>query len=72
MASKPEFVQYIADQLSDAGNIAYRKIFIEYLPNSANASLTIGILIMYLLQKQIEITNRIKSLNILFLYCQAS
>lgn len=30
MASKPEFVQYIADQLRDAGNITYRKMFGEY------------------------------------------
>lgn len=30
MASKPEFVQYIADQLSEAGQITYRKMFGEY------------------------------------------
>lgn len=30
MASKPEFVQYIADQLRDAGDITYRKMFGEY------------------------------------------
>ena len=30
MASKPEFVEYIADQLSDAGSITYRKMFGEY------------------------------------------
>lgn len=30
MASNPEFVQYIADQLSDAGHIIYRKMFGEY------------------------------------------
>lgn len=30
MASRPEFVQYIADQLGDAGNITYRKMFGEY------------------------------------------
>lgn len=30
MASKPEFVQFIADQLRDAGNITYRKMFGEY------------------------------------------
>lgn len=30
MASRPEFVQYIADQLSGAGNITYRKMFGEY------------------------------------------
>lgn len=30
MASKPEFVQYIADQLRDAGEIACRKMFGEY------------------------------------------
>lgn len=30
MASKPEFVQYIADQLSGAGTITYRKMFGEY------------------------------------------
>lgn len=30
MASKPEFVQYIADQLSGAGEITYRKMFGEY------------------------------------------
>lgn len=30
MASKPEFVQYIADQLADAGEITYRKMFGEY------------------------------------------
>ena len=30
MASKAEFVEYIADQLSMAGNITYRKMFGEY------------------------------------------
>ena len=30
MASNPEFVKYIADQLSDAGTITYRKMFGEY------------------------------------------
>lgn len=30
MASRPEFVQYIADQLSGAGEITYRKMFGEY------------------------------------------
>ncbi len=30
MASRPEFVQYIADQLSGAGQITYRKMFGEY------------------------------------------
>ncbi|MCI9505444.1 MAG: TfoX/Sxy family protein [Oscillospiraceae bacterium] len=30
MASKPEFVQYVADQLRDAGEITYRKMFGEY------------------------------------------
>lgn len=30
MASNPEFVQYIADQLADAGDITYRKMFGEY------------------------------------------
>lgn len=30
MASKPEFVQYIADQLQEAGMITYRKMFGEY------------------------------------------
>ena len=30
MASKPEFVQYIADQLQEAGQITYRKMFGEY------------------------------------------
>lgn len=30
MASKPEFVEYIADQLSGAGQITYRKMFGEY------------------------------------------
>lgn len=30
MASKPEFVQYIAEQLHDAGCITYRKMFGEY------------------------------------------
>lgn len=30
MASKPEFVQYIAEQLRDAGCITYRKMFGEY------------------------------------------
>lgn len=30
MASNPEFVQYIADQLTDAGEITYRKMFGEY------------------------------------------
>lgn len=30
MASTPEFVNYIADQLSGAGQITYRKMFGEY------------------------------------------
>lgn len=30
MASRPEFVQYIADQISEAGKITYRKMFGEY------------------------------------------
>ena len=30
MASKPEFVQYVADQLSGAGMITYHKMFGEY------------------------------------------
>ncbi len=30
MASKEEFVQYIADQISGAGNITYRKMFGDY------------------------------------------
>lgn len=30
MASKPEFVQYIAEQLHGAGCITYRKMFGEY------------------------------------------
>lgn len=30
MASNPEFVQYIAEQLHDAGRITYRKMFGEY------------------------------------------
>jgi len=30
MASRREFIQYIADQLSGAGNITYRKMFGEY------------------------------------------
>ena len=30
MASSLEFVQYAADQLSDAGTISYRKMFGEY------------------------------------------
>lgn len=30
MASNPEYVQYIADQLSTAGEITYRKMFGEY------------------------------------------
>ncbi|MBD5095988.1 MAG: TfoX/Sxy family protein [Lachnospiraceae bacterium] len=30
MASNPEFVEYVADQLRDAGNITYRKMFGEY------------------------------------------
>lgn len=30
MASNPEFVEYVADQLSDAGTITYRKMFGEY------------------------------------------
>lgn len=30
MASNPEFVQYIADQLQEAGQITYRKMFGEY------------------------------------------
>ena len=31
MASSLEFVQYAADQLSDAGTISYRKMFGEYM-----------------------------------------
>lgn len=30
MSSKPEFVQFIADQLESAGQITYRKMFGEY------------------------------------------
>lgn len=30
MASKPEFVEYIADQLQGAGNITWKKMFGEY------------------------------------------
>lgn len=30
MASKPEFVQYAADQLAEAGVITYRKMFGDY------------------------------------------
>lgn len=30
MASSPEFVQYVADQLSGAGTVSYRKMFGEY------------------------------------------
>lgn len=30
MASRPEFVQYVADQLAGAGEITYRKMFGEY------------------------------------------
>lgn len=30
MSSRPEFVQYIADQLEGAGHITYRKMFGEY------------------------------------------
>lgn len=30
MASSKEFVEYIADQLTDAGEITYRKMFGEY------------------------------------------
>lgn len=30
MSSKPEFVTYIADQLQEAGEISYRKMFGEY------------------------------------------
>lgn len=30
MASRPEFVQYVSDQLSEAGTITYRKMFGEY------------------------------------------
>ena len=30
MASKEEFVTYIANQLEGAGNITYRKMFGEY------------------------------------------
>ena len=30
MASNPEFVKYVAEQLSDAGTITYRKMFGEY------------------------------------------
>ena len=30
MASNPEYVQYIADQLGEAGQITYRKMFGEY------------------------------------------
>ncbi|MGI6013956.1 MAG: TfoX/Sxy family protein [Oscillospiraceae bacterium] len=30
MASKPEFVQYVAEQLAGAGTVTYRKMFGEY------------------------------------------
>lgn len=30
MASRPEFVEYAADQMRDAGHITYRKMFGEY------------------------------------------
>ena len=30
MASRPELIKYIADQLSDAGSITYRKMFGDY------------------------------------------
>lgn len=30
MASRVEFVEYVADQMRDAGNITYRKMFGEY------------------------------------------
>ncbi|MBE6023724.1 MAG: TfoX/Sxy family protein [Cellulosilyticum sp.] len=30
MASSLEFVEYVCDQISDAGNIAYKKMFGEY------------------------------------------
>lgn len=30
MASRPDFVEYVADQMRDAGNITYRKMFGEY------------------------------------------
>ena len=30
MAYNPEFVKYIADQLSNAGQITYRKMFGDY------------------------------------------
>ena len=30
MASNPEFVQYIADQLAPAGQVTYRKMFGDY------------------------------------------
>lgn len=30
MASRPEYVQFVAEQLSEAGNITYRKMFGEY------------------------------------------
>lgn len=30
MASRPEYVQYVTDQLSGAGEITYRKMFGEY------------------------------------------
>ena len=30
MSSKPEFVEYVADQLAEAGQITYRKMFGEY------------------------------------------
>lgn len=30
MASNPEFVRYVADQLTEAGQITYRKMFGEY------------------------------------------
>ena len=30
MASKPEFVAYVCDQLRDAGEISYKKMFGEY------------------------------------------
>ena len=39
MASNPEFVQYIADQLAPAGQVTYHKMFGDYGVTSCSSKL---------------------------------
>lgn len=50
MASKPEFVEFVADQLRDAGIITYRKMFGEYGLYCNGKILPLSAIISYLLK----------------------